>query len=152
MLSSTEQKLVAQAIAAAEKNTSGELRVHIEKVCTQDPMQRAVAVFEQLGMQRTAERNGVLIYLALESTQLAIIGDKGINEKVPSDFWDSTRDLMIKHFKEGQITTGLCAAISEAGAQLAAYFPYQDNDQNELSNDISFGWNYATYYSPFYLV
>jgi uncharacterized membrane protein len=102
-------------------------------------MQRAVAVFEQLGMQRTAERNGVLIYLALESTQLAIIGDKGINEKVPSDFWDSTRDLMIKHFKEGQITTGLCAAISEAGAQLAAYFPYQDNDQNELSNDISFG-------------
>ena len=152
MLSSTEQKLVAQAIAAAEKNTSGELRVHIEKVCTQDPMQRAVAVFEQLGMQRTAERNGVLIYLALESTQLAIIGDKGINEKVPSDFWDSTRDLMIKHFKEGQITTGLCAAISQAGAQLAAYFPYQDNDQNELSNDISFGWNYATYYSPFYLV
>ena len=139
MLSSTEQKLVAQAIAAAEKNTSGELRVHIEKVCTQDPMQRAIAVFEQLGMQRTAERNGVLIYLALESTQLAIIGDKGINEKVPSDFWDSTRDLMIKHFKEGQITTGLCAAISEAGAQLAAYFPYQDNDQNELSNDISFG-------------
>ena len=152
MLSNLEQKLVAQAIAAAEKNTSGELRVHIEKVCTQDPMQRAVAVFEQLGMQRTAERNGVLIYLALESTQLAIIGDKGINEKVPSDFWDSTRDLMIKHFKEGQITTGLCAAISEAGAQLAAYFPYQDNDQNELSNDISFGWNYATFYSPFYLV
>lgn len=152
MLSNLEQQQVAQAIAAAEKNTSGELRVHIEKVCTQDPMQRAVAVFEQLGMQRTAERNGVLIYLALESTQLAIIGDKGINEKVPSDFWDSTRDLMIKHFKEGQITTGLCAAISEAGAQLAAYFPYQDNDQNELSNDISFGWNYATYYSPFYLV
>jgi uncharacterized membrane protein len=139
MLSNLEQQQVAQAIAAAEKNTSGELRVHIEKVCTQDPMQRAVAVFEQLGMQRTAERNGVLIYLALESTQLAIIGDKGINEKVPSDFWDSTRDLMIKHFKEGQITTGLCAAISEAGAQLAAYFPYQDNDQNELSNDISFG-------------
>ncbi len=139
MLSNLEQQQVAQAIAAAEKNTSGELRVHIEKVCTQDPMQRAVAVFEQLGMQRTAERNGVLIYLALESTQLAIIGDKGINEKVPSDFWDSTRDLMIKHFREGQITTGLCAAISEAGAQLAAYFPYQDNDQNELSNDISFG-------------
>lgn len=139
MLSNLEQQQVVQAIAAAEKNTSGELRVHIEKVCTQDPMQRAVAVFEQLGMQRTAERNGVLIYLALESTQLAIIGDKGINEKVPSDFWDSTRDLMIKHFKEGQITTGLCAAISEAGAQLAAYFPYQDNDQNELSNDISFG-------------
>lgn len=139
MLSSTEQKQVAAAIAAAEKNTSGELRVHMEKVCTEDPVQRAIAVFEKLGMQRTAARNGVLIYVALQSNQLAIIGDKGINEKVPSDFWDSTRDLMIQHFKEGQITTGLCAAISEAGKQLAAYFPYQDNDQNELSNDISFG-------------
>jgi uncharacterized membrane protein len=139
MLSSTEQKQVAQAIAAAEKNTSGELRVHMEKVCTADPVQRAIAVFEKLGMQRTAARNGVLIYVALQNNHLAIIGDKGINEKVPSDFWDSTRDLMIQHFKEGHITTGLCAAISEAGKQLAAYFPYQDNDQNELSNDISFG-------------
>jgi len=139
MLSSTEQQQVAAAIAAAEKNTSGELRVHLEKVCTEDPVQRAIAVFEKLGMQRTAARNGVLIYVALQSNQLAIIGDKGINEKVPSDFWDSTRDLMIQHFKEGQITIGLCAAISEAGKQLAAYFPYQDNDQNELSNDISFG-------------
>lgn len=139
MLSSTEQQQVAAAIAAAEKNTSGELRVHLEKVCTEDPVQRAIAVFEKLGMQRTAARNGVLIYVALQSNQLAIIGDKGINEKVPSDFWDSTRDLMIQYFKEGQITIGLCAAISEAGKQLAAYFPYQDNDQNELSNDISFG-------------
>jgi uncharacterized membrane protein len=139
MLSNTEQQQVAAAIAAAEKNTSGELRVHLEKVCTEDPVQRAIAVFEKLGMQRTAARNGVLIYVALQSNQLAIIGDKGINEKVPSDFWDSTRDLMIQHFKEGQITIGLCAAISEAGKQLAAYFPYQDNDQNELSNDISFG-------------
>jgi len=139
MLSNTEQQQVAAAIAAAEKNTSGELRVHLEKVCTEDPVQRAITVFEKLGMQRTAARNGVLIYVALQSNQLAIIGDKGINEKVPSDFWDSTRDLMIQHFKEGQITIGLCAAISEAGKQLAAYFPYQDNDQNELSNDISFG-------------
>jgi len=139
MLTAQEQTLVAQAISAAEKNTSGELRVHMEKVCIQDPVQRAIAVFEKLGMHQTAARNGVLIYVATESAQLAIIGDKGINELVPENFWDSTRDLMITHFKTGQITEGLCAAIAEAGKQLAKYFPYEDNDQNELSNEISFG-------------
>lgn len=139
MLTAQEQTLMAQAISAAEKNTSGELRVHMEKVCTQDPVQRAIAVFEKLGMHQTAARNGVLIYVATESAQLAIIGDKGINELVPENFWDSTRDLMITHFKTGQITEGLCAAIAEAGQQLAKYFPYEDNDQNELSNEISFG-------------
>ena len=139
MLTAQEQTLVAQAISAAEKNTSGELRVHMEKVCTKDPVQRAIAVFEKLGMHQTAARNGVLIYVATESAQLAIIGDKGINELVPENFWDSTRDLMITHFKTGQITEGLCAAIAEAGKQLAKYFPYEDNDQNELSNEISFG-------------
>jgi uncharacterized membrane protein len=90
-------------------------------------------------MHQTAARNGVLIYVATESAQLAIIGDKGINKLVPENFWDSTRDLMIAHFKTGQITEGLCAAIAEAGQQLAKYFPYEDNDQNELSNEISFG-------------
>ena len=139
MLSNLEQQQVAKAIAAAEQKTSGEIRVHMENVCTEDPMKRAIAVFEKLGMQRTAARNGVLIYVALQSNQLAIIGDKGINEQVPSDFWNSTRDLMIKHFKEGQITSGLCAAIDEAGAQLATYFPHENDDQNELTNDISFG-------------
>jgi uncharacterized membrane protein len=139
MLTAQEQTLVAKAISAAEKNTSGELRVHMEKVCTKDPVQRAIAVFEKLGMHQTAARNGVLIYVATESAQLAIIGDKGINELVPENFWDSTRDLMITHFKTGQITEGLCAAIAEAGKQLAKYFPYEDNDQNELSNEISFG-------------
>ena len=148
MLTAQEQTLVAQAISAAEKNTSGELRVHMEKVCTLDPVQRAIAVFEKLGMHQTAARNGVLIYVATESNQLAIIGDKGINELVPENFWDSTRDLMITHFKTGQITAGLCAAIAEAGQQLAKYFPYEDNDQNELSNEISFGWK-STTSSPF---
>ncbi|MFM7006501.1 MAG: TPM domain-containing protein [Flavobacteriales bacterium] len=139
MLSNLEQQQVAEAIAAAEQKTSGEIRVHMENLCTEDPMKRAIAVFEKLGMQRTAARNGVLIYVALQSNQLAIIGDKGINEQVPSDFWNSTRDLMIQHFQKGQITSGLCAAITEAGAQLAAYFPHDNNDQNELTNDISFG-------------
>lgn len=139
MLSATQQHAVAEAIAKAEKNTSGEIRVHLEKKCTQDPVERAIAVFEKLGMQRTSERNGVLIYVATESAKLAIIGDQGINEQVPPNFWDSTRDLMLTHFQKAEITEGLIAAIHEAGLQLAQFFPYQDNDQNELSNEISFG-------------
>ncbi|MEN9743318.1 MAG: hypothetical protein RLZZ65_1123 [Bacteroidota bacterium] len=139
MLSATQQQAVAEAIAKAEKNTSGEIRVHLEKTCTQDPVVRAIAIFEKLGMQRTAARNGVLIYVATESSKLAIIGDHGINEQVPPNFWDSTRDLMLTHFKKAEITAGLVVAIHEAGLQLAKYFPHQDNDQNELSNEISFG-------------
>lgn len=139
MLSATQQQAVAEAIAKAEKNTSGEIRVHLEKKCTQDPVARAIAVFEKLGMQRTEARNGVLIYVATESAKLAIIGDQGINEQVPPNFWDSTRDLMLTHFQKAEITEGLIAAIHEAGLQLAQFFPYQDNDQNELSNEISFG-------------
>jgi uncharacterized membrane protein len=90
-------------------------------------------------MQATNERNGVLIYVAYESKQLAIIGDTGINNLVPNDFWDSVRDIMVSNFKMGQLSEGLCAAITEAGQQLAKYFPPRENDQNELPNQISFG-------------
>ncbi len=139
MLSQLEQQKVLECIAAAEAATSGELRVHLEAQCEKDPMARAVDLFYELGMQATEQRNGVLIYVAYETKNLAIIGDIGINELVPTDFWDSVRDIMVTNFKKGQIAEGLCAAIAEAGVQLAKYFPPQANDQNELPNQISFG-------------
>jgi uncharacterized membrane protein len=139
MLSNLEQQQVLASIAAAEATTSGELRVHLEASCLIDPVARAVDLFYELGMQATKQRNGVLIYVAYESKNLAIIGDQGINNLVPADFWDSVRDIMVSNFKTGRISEGLCAAIAEAGTQLAQYFPPQANDQNELPNQISFG-------------
>jgi uncharacterized membrane protein len=134
-----QREAIQQAIAQAELNTSGEIRIHIDGKCKEDPIKRAIAVFEKLGMQKTALRNGVLIYLALDHKKLAIIGDKGINEVVPDHFWDDERDLMISHFKKGEFTEGLVNGILKVGDQLKQAFPYQETDQNELSNEISFG-------------
>lgn len=135
----TEEQKIVDAIKAAEKNTSGEIRVHIEKRCKKDPYAEAVEVFERLGMTETEQRNGVLILVALEDHKFAIIGDKGINEKVPVVFWEQTKEVMITHFKEGSIAEGIAAGIANAGKQLQAFFPYQTNDENELNDDISYG-------------
>lgn len=137
MLTEKDKDLIQDAIAQAELQTSGEIRVHIDKACDGDPVKRAIEVFEELKMHETELRNGVLIFIAFSNQKLAIIGDKGINELVPSNFWDSTRDVMIQLFKKGHFTEGICAAVKEAGEQLATYFPLEEGDVNELSNTIS---------------
>jgi uncharacterized membrane protein len=137
MLTEKDKDLIQDAIAQAELETSGEIRVHIDKACDGDPVKRAIEVFEELRMHETQLRNGVLIFIAFSNQKLAIIGDKGINELVPSNFWDSTRDVMIQLFKKGQFTEGICAAVKEAGGQLATYFPLEEGDVNELNNKIS---------------
>jgi uncharacterized membrane protein len=137
MLTEKDKDLIQDAIAQAELETSGEIRVHIDKACDGDPVKRAIEVFEELKMHETELRNGVLIFIAFSNHKLAIIGDKGINELVPSNFWDSTRDVMIQLFKQGQFTAGINAAVKEAGIQLAEYLPLQEGDVNELSNKIS---------------
>lgn len=137
MINQTENDLIVKAIQEAEKQTSGEIRVHIDQKCASDPVKRAVMVFEKLGMHKTALRNGVLIYVSFSDRKLAVIGDKGIHDRVPADFWDSTRNKMIAAFKENRFADGIIAAITEAGIQLRAYFPYSEADENELSNEIS---------------
>jgi uncharacterized membrane protein len=138
MLTESEKKAIADAIHDAELLTSGEIRVHVDKKCSGEPVKRAIEVFGNLGMHATAERNGVLIYIAFDSHKLAIIGDQGINDKVPVGFWDSTRDEMIAFFKKGAYAEGLIAAVKEAGEQLQRYFPRKENDQNELSNEVTY--------------
>lgn len=133
-----QQQQVQDAIAQAELNTSGEIRVHIDKRCKEEPMKMAIAVFEKLGMHKTEQRNAVLFYLAIDDKKLAILGDKGINEAVPTNFWDEIRDLMVSHFKKGEFTDGLSKGIVMAGEQLKSAFPYQSDDTNELSNEITF--------------
>lgn len=134
-----QKEAIQQAIARAELDTSGEIRVHIDKKCKTDPVERAVEVFHRLEMHKTTQQNGVLIYIALVDRKLAIVGDKGINAVVPDHFWDDERDLMISYFKNGQFTEGLVEGIKKVGEQMKEFFPYIENDTNELSNDVTFG-------------
>jgi uncharacterized membrane protein len=136
----TDQERILAAIRAAEMATSGEVRVHIEQTCSEtDVMVRAKQVFTQLGMHQTELKNGVLFYLAFGDRKFAVLGDKGIDERVPAGFWDNIRDQMRAHFIKQAFSEGLSTGIEQAGQQLKKYFPRQDNDTNELSDDISFG-------------
>lgn len=140
-LFSLEQKAqIVAAIKAAETQTSGEIQVHIESRCKGSVLDRAAQVFETLKMYQTKERNGVLVYLAVEDHKFAILGDAGINAMVPANFWESTKDLMADFFRQGKFSEGLIEGIHHAGEQLKAHFPFDSqNDQNELSDEVSFG-------------
>lgn len=133
-----KQKITA-AVKVAELNTSGEIRVHIENRCKADVLDRAAYIFEKLGIHKTELRNGVLFYLAIDDHKFAILGDAGINSKVPDNFWDEVKEIAISHFKEGRFADGLEKGILKAGEQLKTHFPFQKNDINELDDEISFG-------------
>jgi uncharacterized membrane protein len=139
ILSKADQQLVVDAIKEAELDTSGEIRVHIDKTCKEDVLDRAAYVFETLKMHETELRNGVLFYVAVEDHKFAILGDAGINSKVPENFWDGIRDEVISKFKQNDYAQGLANGIRMAGKELKAHFPFQKGDVNELDNDISFG-------------
>ncbi|MEQ8323804.1 MAG: TPM domain-containing protein [Vicingaceae bacterium] len=139
IFTSGELAHIKVAIEDAEKNTSGEIRVHIEKHCKEDVLDRAAGVFDMLKMQRTEQRNGVLFYLATSDHKFAIIGDAGINSVVPDDFWNAIKSEMSDLFKAGKFAEGLEKGIAKAGQQLKSHFPYESGDKNELSDEISFG-------------
>ena len=138
MLSKSETSKIEKAIVEAEKNTSGEIRVHLVRKCLGDPYDEAVKIFEKLKMHETALRNGVLILLSFSDKKLAILGDKGINDKVPKDFWEEIKNEMISHFKIDKFVDGISEGILKSGEQLKKYFPYKDDDINELSNEVTF--------------
>jgi uncharacterized membrane protein len=134
-----EQQRIREAVADAEKHTSGELRVCIEKTCSEDVLDRSAKYFYQLDMHKTKLRNGVLIYVAVVDRKFAIIGDAGINQAVGADFWDSTKEDMLSHFKNGDIVEGIVTGLKIAGDQLGKYFPHNlDTDTNELTDDVAF--------------
>jgi uncharacterized membrane protein len=138
-LTQEEEQEIVEAIRIAEKNTSGEIRVHIEKTTSLDAYDRAMEIFHELKMDETQLQNGVLIYLAVKDKTFVICGDKGINDVVKADFWNCTRDAMVTQFKQDQFKQGLVDGILRAGEQLKKYFPWQEGDSNELSNEISKG-------------
>jgi len=136
--SETEKDRVIKAIKEAELDTSGEVKVHVEEFCPEaDPLERAKQVFLYLSLDKTAQRNGVLFYLAHGDRKFAVLGDTGIDAVVPSDFWESTRDTLRQYFLQEDFAGGLQMGIREAGKQLKKYFPYHHEDMNEISDDIS---------------
>ncbi len=138
-LSIKEEQEIVDAICSAEKNTSGEVRVHLEKSTSIPAMQRAQEVFFQLEMQKTKYSNAVLLYVAVENKLFAICGDKGINDVVPDNFWETTKLVIANNFQRGNFKQGLVDGILLAGNQLKKYFPYESGDINELPNEISIG-------------
>jgi len=136
--SEDDRKQIVNAIKEAERNTSGEIRLFIEDDCKDHVLDRAAFVFNELKMNKTGEHNGVLFYLAMKSHKFAIIGDKGINKKVPKDFWHEIKLHMQHHFTEGDFVKGLSKGIMMTGEALKTHFPYLKSDKNELPDDIVF--------------
>ena len=133
-----EQQRIRKAIEGAERNTSGQVRVCIEKTCNEDVLDRAAKYFHQLDMHKTKHRNGVLVYVAVVDRKFAIIGDAGINKVVPEDFWDDTKEDMLGHFKAGNLVEGIVTGLAISGEHLKKYFPHKNGGSNELPDDIAF--------------
>lgn len=140
-LTPAQEAALVAAIRQAEITTSGEIRVHLEDVCpTPEPLDRAAQVFAELEMHRTAQRNGVLFYLAWQTRQFAVIGDAAINAAVPDDFWETTKETVLDQFRQERYAEGLSRGVKMVGEQLQKYFPYNAaTDQNELDDSISYG-------------
>ncbi|MEA2570992.1 MAG: hypothetical protein QOI24_2993 [Acidobacteriota bacterium] len=137
-LEKLDQKRIVAAIADAEKQTSGEVRVHVQpKVTGGELRDVAERTFERLGMTKTALRNGVLLFIASEENRFVILGDQGINDKVPAGFWDDIAAKLTIRFRNGEFTEGIVDAVTSAGAQLREYFPRAADDVDELSNEIN---------------
>jgi len=141
LFNTEEKQQIVAAIQAAERCTSGEIRVFVESRCRfVDPLDRAAEIFSRLNMDRTAARNGVLVYVALKDRQLALLGDKGIHEKVGREFWNQQVQRILSHFTRADYAGGIALVVAEIGEALQAHFPYdKDTDTNELPDDIVFG-------------
>ncbi len=136
-----EKELIVDAVKTAELQTSGEVRVYIESKCLfVDPLDRAKELFDQLNMYNTAERNAVLVYIAMKHRQLAVFGDEGIYQKTGASFWNEQVKTMLHHFNSSDYAEGIAEVVLKIGEALKIHFPYNPvHDTNELSDDIVFG-------------
>ena len=132
------QRRIADAITAAERHTTGEICVHVTPRCRGNVMKRATRTFNRLHLYTTRRRNAVLIFIAYEDRKLAILGDTGIHEAVPEGFWDNEVEELTRFLKAGRPVDGLCEVIAHMGERLAEFFPGERDDENELSNEVSF--------------
>ncbi len=138
-LTPSELDRVRDAVRAAEMRTSGEIRVHLDVAIMENVLDHAAFVFDELGMTRTKDRNGVMIYVSVPGRKVAVIGDVAIHAKLGDGYWHGVLELILQHFKQDRFSDGLCAGVERLGEQLREHFPYQGDDVNELSDDVSFG-------------
>ncbi|MBI2095054.1 MAG: TPM domain-containing protein [Candidatus Omnitrophica bacterium] len=139
LLDKNARQEIVEAIRRAESRTSGEIRVHVAKKCGEDVLGRARKIFMKLGMHRTKQRNGVLIFVALDSRFFAIVGDSGIHHAVGDSFWSGVRDKMAECFRKGGIREGILAGVAGVGEKLERYFPVGSADRNELPDTVTGG-------------
>lgn len=132
------QRRIAAAITAAERHTTGEICVHVTPRCRGNVMKRAARTFDRLHLYSTKRRNAVLIFIAYQDRKLAILGDAGINNVIPEGFWDNEVEELARFLKAGRPVDGLCEVIAHMGERLSQYFPGERDDENELSNEVSF--------------
>lgn len=140
-LTDKQEKQVISAISEAERQTSGEIRVHLEHHCNSEPLKRADRIFHELGMDQTELQNGVLIYIATEDRKAAVYAGRGIHKKVEDNFWSDVLDLLLDHFKKQDYESGIVQAVQQVGLKLREIFPYRQDDINELSDEISYHQN-----------
>jgi uncharacterized membrane protein len=139
LFSEDDLEAVTRAVAEAERHTSAEVRVHLDHSCKGDVLQRAIRIFERLGMHKTAERHGVLLYVSVTDRKLAVIGDRGIHERVGEAYWRGLVDAVRERLRQQQSRDSLIHALAEVGRELARHFPRRPGDKNELSDDVSLG-------------
>ncbi len=132
------QRRIADAITAAERHTTGEICVHVTPRCRGDVVKRAKKTFNRLHLYTTKRRNAVLIFVAYDDRKFAILGDTGINDVVPEGFWDGEVKELGLYLKAGRPVDGICAIIARLGDRLSEYFPGERDDENELSNEVTF--------------
>ncbi len=137
-LTEEDEQLIVEAIDRAEKNTTGEIRVHIEFKCKKDPLERAKVLFYKLEMHQTEARNGVILYIATDDKKVAIYGDEGISNQVEEHFWQQELDALIGEFKQGNFEQGIEMVVGDIGEKLKTFFPSDGTDPNELGNEISY--------------
>jgi uncharacterized membrane protein len=135
-LSKDQEQQIVRAIQEAENNTSGEIRVHVSSK-KGDVMELAIKTFQKLGMHKTELRNGVLFFVDIAQREFVVLGDEGIDNATPEDFWEEVKELVLGEFRNGNFAEGLILGIQKAGEKLKAHFPYQSDDVNELSDEIS---------------
>ncbi len=135
-LPSTDLAAIRQAITEAEKKTSAEIRVVIEEKCKGEVLDRAAFAFRKLKMHKTAQRNGVLVYVSVKDHQCAVIGDSGINSLVEKDYWKTLLDEMIVFFSAGQLKEGIIHAVNRVTSELSSHFPLRKGDINELPDEV----------------
>jgi uncharacterized membrane protein len=139
LLTEEQEQRIIEAINKAEKQTSGEIRVHIEHHCNREPLEQAARIFHELGMDQTKLENGILIYIASEDHKAAVYAGKGIHEQVEDGFWSEVLNTLIEYFKQDDYEKGIEVAVYKVGKKLQELFPYhQKGNINELSNEISY--------------